>query len=174
MKSLLIALILLIPAFTIHAQETEKKSKKELKAEKEAKEMEDVKAMVDSKTFVFKARTVNPMKGRTINLTTDYDVKITGDSIFSYLPYFGVAYTASYGGTDSPMIFDKPFESCKSEKTKNGYLINVTAKNESDRLEYSFHISETGSTSLLVSSTNRQSISYYGDLEKIKENKETK
>jgi len=48
----------------------------------------------------------------------------------------------------------------------------VVVKNGNDRLEFNFHISETGSTSLNVSSLNRQSISYNGNLEKIKTKKE--
>jgi len=166
MKKLLFISLLIISIVTAYSQETEKKSKKELKAEKEAKQIEETKALVESKMFVFDARTANPMKGSTRTLTSEYDVRITKDSIYSYLPYFGVAYTASYGGTDSPMIFDKPFDTCTLEKTKKGYTIEVDVKNGNDKLDFSFYISENGSTTLNVSSTNRQSISYYGDVVK--------
>jgi hypothetical protein len=169
MKKLLIIALLIISIVTVNAQETEKKSKKEIRAEKEAKQIEETKAVVESKMFVFDARNVNPMKGRSITLTSEYDVKVTKDSIYSYLPYYGVAYTASYGGTDSPMIFDKPFETCNMEKTKKGYEVKVAVKNGNDRLDFSFYISETGSTTLSVSSTNRQSITYYGDIVKDKQ-----
>lgn len=167
-KILFIGLIMLV-VVSANAQDAVKKSKKELKAEKKAQKLEDIKSIIESKTFVFKANNANPMGGRTLNLTTSYEVKVTADSIFSYLPYFGVAYTASYGGTESPMIFDQPFETCDIEKTKNGNLVKVSVKNGSDRLEFSFHISETGSTSLSVSSINRQAISYTGNIEKIEE-----
>lgn len=167
MKNLLI-LALVFAIFSANAQETEKKSKKELKAEKKAKQIEEVKAIIESKNFVFDARNANPMKGRSVTLTSEYDVKVTNDSIFSYLPYFGVAYSASYGGTDSPMIFDVPFETCTQEKVKNGYMVKVEAKNDNDRLTFTFHISETGTTTLSVSSINRQSISYYGEILKEK------
>lgn len=171
MKNILIAAILIFSIFTINAQEAEKKSRKEIKAEKKAQEIEDVKAIIESKTFVFDVTTVNPMRGRTVNPTTAYDVRITKDSIYSYLPYFGVAYSTSYGGTDSPMIFSEPFESCDFEKTKKGYEVSTVVKNSNDRLEYNFHITETGSTSLVVTSSNRQSISYNGYLEIIKDEK---
>ncbi len=172
MKNLLIISILTLAVFTISAQE--KKSRKELKAEKKAEQREEVKRIVESKTFVFKANNANPMRGQTINLTSDYDVKITKDSIFSYLPFFGVAYSVNYGSTDSPMIFNKPFETCDFEETKNGTMIKVSVKNENDRLEFSFHISVTGSTSLNVSSLNRQSISYNGNIEIIMNSDEKK
>ncbi len=170
MRTILVIWILIFSVITINAQE--KKSKKEIKAEKKAQQIEEIKKIAESKTFVFKANNVNPMRGRTINLTSDYDVRITQDSIFSYLPFFGVAYSVNYGGTDSPMIFNRPFETCNFETTRNGYLVNVSVKNNNDRLEFSFHISVTGSTNLNVSSLNRQSISYNGFLENIKKEKE--
>ena len=169
MKNLLIIALITVFAITAGAQETEKKSKKELKAEKEAKKIEETKALVESKMFVFDARTVNPMKGSSRTLTSEYDVKITKDSIYSYLPYFGVAYTASYGGNDNPMDFDKPFETCTVEKTKKGYTVEVDVKNGNDKLDFSFYISENGTATLSVSSTNRQSITYYGDIVKAGE-----
>ena len=174
MRNFLLAGFLILSISIANGQETEKKSKKELKAEKKAQQIEDIKAIVEGKTFVFKATNANPMRGRTVNLTSEYDVKITKDSIFSYMPYFGVAYSVNYGSTDSPMTFNQPFETYNMEKTKNGYLVKVSAKNGNDRLEYNFHISETGTTSLNVSSLNRQSISYYGSLEKIKQKEEKK
>jgi hypothetical protein len=169
MKNLIMIALLAICVLSVGAQETEKKSKKQLKAEKEARKIEETKALVESKMFVFDARTANPMKGSSKTLTSEYDVKITKDSIYSYLPYFGVAYTASYGGTDSPMIFDKPFDTCTVEKTKKGYTVEVDVKNSNDKLDFSFYISENGSTTLSVSSTNRQSITYYGDIVKAGE-----
>jgi hypothetical protein len=153
------------------AQGQEKKSRKQQKAEKKAQQIEETKSIVDSKTFVFKATNANPMGRSSINLTTDYDVRIENDTIFSYLPYYGTAYTASYGGTDSPMIFDSPVVSYTVEETKKGYRIQVTAKNGNDRLDFNFHITETGSTTLNVASVNRQSISYFGNLEKVKPKK---
>lgn len=163
---------LFILAFTaVQVQGQEKKSKKEMRAEKKAQQIEDTKSLVDSGIFVFNATNANPMRGSTISLTTEYDVKVTKDSIYSYLPYYGVAYTASYGGTDSPMVFDSPIGSYSMEETKKGYRIKVSAKNGNDSLEFSFNITETGSTTLNVISANRQSISYFGNLE-IVEKKE--
>lgn len=166
MKNILMLGLIILLTVNVNAQEPQKKSKKLIRAEKEAKKIEETKALVESKTFVFDARNVNPMGGRSMTLTTQYDVKVTSDSIYSYLPYFGVAYSASYGGTDSPMIFEEPFETCEMEKTKKGYLVKVSVKKGNDRLDFSFHISEAGSTNLHVSSINRQAISYNGEIVK--------
>jgi len=68
MKTILTTFLIFTIAF-VSAQQTEEKSKKELRAEKKAKQIEEIKALVDSKTFVFDATNVNPMRGRTRNLT---------------------------------------------------------------------------------------------------------
>lgn len=171
MKKLVLIIAILFTGTVLFAQETEKKSKKELKAEKQAQQIAVVKALVESKTFVFKARTANPMKGRSVNLTSDYDMTIKGDSIYSYMPYFGQAYSAPYGSNESPMTFDKPIEKYTSEPAKQGYMVKVRVKNNNDLIDCTYHISETGSTTLSVSSTNRSAITYFGDIEKIEEKK---
>jgi hypothetical protein len=45
----------------------------------------------------------------------------------------------------------------------------VDVKNGNDKLDFSFYISENGSATLSVSSTNRQSINYNGDIVKTDE-----
>ncbi len=170
-----IATILLIFVFINgSAQETIKKSKRELKTEKSVIQKAETKALVESKNFVFDVQTVNPMRGRSVQVTSDYDVRIQNDSIFSYLPFFGRAYSINYGGTESPMIFEQPIRNFVSTETKNGYSIEVHVRNQNDILDFSFHITESGTTTLTVNSVNRQSISYYGRLEKIPEKKEGK
>src|SRR6187551_291744 len=58
-----------------------------------------VEKAVSSKQFVFKARTVLPMRGSSRTLTSDYEVSLLGDSIISHLPYFGRVYNTTYGGS---------------------------------------------------------------------------
>ena len=172
MKKLMLFAALVVLTVSVQAQTSEKKSKKEIKAEKKAQQIAETKMLVDSKSFVFDASTANPMKGRTVNLSTDYQLTIKNDSVNSYLPYYGVAYSgAAYGGGDSPMVFKQPLESYSSEVTKKGYMVKFKAKNGNDVIDGTLHVSETGSTSLSVSSMNRQSITYFGNLTKIEEEK---
>ncbi|MGZ5191332.1 MAG: DUF4251 domain-containing protein, partial [Flavisolibacter sp.] len=56
------------------------------------------KELVESKTFIFKVQTVMPSGTFNVQVTSDYDIKLNGDSLVTYLPYFGRAYTApDYG-----------------------------------------------------------------------------
>ena len=120
---------------------------------------------VETKEFVFKAQTVMPMSGGSKQLTTEYDVKFLGDSIVSYLPYFGRAYNASYGSTDGGINFTSTKFEYKAKAGKKGaWDITVKPKDAKEIQEMNFTISENGSTSLRVTSTNRQPISYYGHI----------
>lgn len=171
MKNILIVGLLIIAFVSTNAQETKKKSKKELKAEKKAKQVKETTALLENNAYIFSAKNANPIKGKPIHLDPSYSVKIENDTIVSYLPFYGRAYSVPYGGGGSGMDFTQPIESYSVEKSKKGYMVKLKVKNESDNLNYIFHISENGSTTLNVISVNRQSISYYGNIEKIEENK---
>ena len=136
-----------------------------------AQKTEEIKDLLESKTYVFKAINVNPMNGSSISLDGSFSVKIDNDTIVSYLPFYGRAYSIAYGSRVSGMDFTQPIENYTFEKSKKGYLIKVKIKNGSDSLDYTFHISENGTSTLNVNSINRQSISYYGNIEKFEERK---
>lgn len=171
MKTIL-TIILVLAILGAGGQEKTAKTNRQKKAEKQAERIAEVTDALNSKAFTMDVRTVNPMQGSTINVTSEYEVRIKNDSLFSYLPYFGRAYTASLP-PESPMIFDSPIEEYSIEKKGKGmYQVSAKVKNKMDNLIYFFIISETGSATLSVTSNNRQSISYYGTIEKInRENK---
>lgn len=164
MKNAILIVLLILSVLVVSGQEKEKKSRKEKKAEKNAELIEQTKNLVDSKNFVFVPRTANPMSGKAITLTGGYDLTLNNDSVTSYLPYYGRAYSAAYG-VENPMRFNLPVSDYTSEKTKKGYEVRFSVKNANDLINLTFHIMETGSATLQVNSTNRQGISYYGVLE---------
>jgi hypothetical protein len=124
---------------------------------------------VHAKEFVFKAQTVMPMSGGSKQLTTENDVKFLGDSIVSYLPYFGRAYNASYGSSDGGINFTSTKFDYKAKAGKKGaWNITVKPNDVKDIQEMNFTISENGSASLNVTSHNRQPISFYGHIIKPK------
>jgi hypothetical protein len=145
-----------------------KKSRKEIRSEEKKQRQTEVINCIESRVFVFKANYALPLGGSTVNLTSDYDLKIKNDSVFSFLPYFGVAHTAEYGSRTSPMDFDLPLLNYSLEKNKKGFSITFDVKNQIDFLKFSLQVSESGFASLSVTSTNRQSISYTGTVQPIK------
>lgn len=139
-------------------------SKEEKKAANEAM----IKNLVDSQTYKFVAQSAMPMSGRTRQLTSDYDLKITKTTVVSYLPYFGRAYTAPMDPTRSGIQFtSKDFDYTVTERTKGGWDVRIKPKDYRDVQQMSLSISTDGYASLQVTSTSRQMISFNGYIKAI-------
>ena len=161
---------ILLSLFSVMLNGQDKKSRKE---KREKKEIEFVKtdSLINSKVFVFKASKANSTGGGQIDLTTHIaELIINKDSVESYLPYFGRAYRASYGG-GSGIKFETVLTDYKVEKNskKLNFIISFSAKTKDDNFQCSLSISYSGSATLSVNSNNRAFISYYGDIKSIKE-----
>ena len=100
--------LLLITAMsmpTLSAQT--KKEKKELK--KQA-----VEKLVTSGKYKINVNRALPARGRSVTLTSPYSVEIRNDSVISYLPYYGRAYSIPYGGGEG-LNFKAPLTDYKLE-----------------------------------------------------------
>lgn len=150
-------------AGTTNAQVTRK--------EKAAAKKAAIQKAVESRNFTFQAQSASPMRGGNINITMEYDVRITGDSVISYLPFYGRAYVAPMDPTDNPMRFTSTKFSYDSKTQKNGYEIVIKPTDTKDVKQMRLSISENGYGTLSVTNLNRDPISFYGY---IVENKKPK
>lgn len=158
-KLILWGLICMIAAMPAFAQS---------RSEKKARIERAVKEAVDAKTYEINVDRMHPIKGGSRTLTTNYSLKVRNDSVYSYLPYFGVAYSVPYGGGKG-MIFNEPLTDYTTKKLKKGKVqVTFQTRSEGDNYEYSLTIYPNGSTTINVQATNRQSISYTGEMD-IKE-----
>lgn len=133
-------------------------------SEKKAQIERAVKEAIDSKTYKIDVNRMQPMRGGSRTLTTNYSLKISNDSVYSYLPYFGVAYNIPYGGGKG-LVFSEPITEYKTKELKKGRMqIDFKTRSEGDNYEYSLTIYPNGSTTIHVQTSNRQSISYTGDM----------
>lgn len=92
-KLILLGLICLTVAMPTTAQNRNEKKARTERAVKEA---------IAAKQYKINVDRMQPMRGGSRNLTTNYTLEIRNDSVFSYLPYFGVAYNAPYGRRQEP------------------------------------------------------------------------
>ncbi|MDO6430720.1 DUF4251 domain-containing protein [Flavitalea sp. BT771] len=133
------------------------------KQDKKAAKAAAIKSLVDSQTFVFAAQTALPMSGRTRQLTSDYDLRVTKSSVISYLPYFGRAYQAPLDPSKGGIQFtSKDFEYTATPGKKGGWTILVKPRDYRDVQQMTLSISDDGYGTLQVISTNRQPISFNG------------
>lgn len=124
-----------------------------------------VKDMIDSKKFMFVAEMVNPLRGRNRYLTSRYDVSVSKDSLVSYLPYFGRAYTAPLNSSEAGIQFTSTNFSYNATQLKsNKWQVVIKPNDVSAGPELSFTIFDTGSASLVVTSTSKDPISFTGHL----------
>lgn len=106
-----------------------------------------------------------PMRGRNITLSSPYSLEIRNDSVFSYLPYYGRAYSVPYGG-GSGLIFNAPLKEYTMDLDKKGNaVIKFSARSPEDFFEFSAKVFSNGTASIDVIMQNRQSISYRGELD---------
>lgn len=155
-----VGIVLLVGGQSLYAQ-----SKKEKREQKE----KEVKEMIDKKRFTIDVDRALPMGGRSVNLTTPYSFEMRGDSAISYLPYFGRAYSVPYGGGDG-MRFEKSVTdySCSFNKKGTAQIKFVTRANE-DTYRFNIQVFANGSATINVTPTNKQSITYQGELAPKKE-----
>ena len=135
------------------------------KKEKKQQREQAVREAVDAKAYKINVDRVMPMKGGSKHLTSDYSLEIRNDSVYSYLPYFGVAYNVPYGGGKG-LNFSAPLSEYTSTYSKKGNAkITLKVRNEEDNYLYNITIYPNGSSNIQVTPTNRQSISFSGEID---------
>lgn len=110
---------------------------------------------------------VVPQRMLPRHLTSTYTLRILGDSVESYLPYFGVAYRAGYdGGRVSPLVFTGHIDHYRLSAGKKGsYTITFSTRHHSELMEYQLDVFENGRAGLQVHSSDRESISFNGEMQ---------
>ncbi len=84
--------------------------------------------------------------------------------IESEMPYFGKAYSSIVYGGDTGMKFKGKPSEFTVIKGKKGFEVKAVVQGTSDRYILYLTVGFSGSSSLSISSNNRSSISYNGDI----------
>lgn len=135
--------------------------------DKKAARESAIKKSVDDKSYTFTANQATPLGGGPVILTSVYDLRIKGDSVISFLPYFGRAYfDVGYNPTDGGIKFTSTkFNYKKVEKSKGGWEITIKPEDVRNVISLVLRVSKDGYASLYISSNNRDAITYDGYLE---------
>jgi hypothetical protein len=158
--------ILLVPAMALglgagiaQAQQTPKQAEK---ATKQAA----IQKSVEGKNYTFIAQYALPLRGGQKYLTSDYDLRVTKDSVIAWLPYFGRVYMdPPLYPDDAGIKFTSTKFSYKSEpKKKGGWTITIIPKDIKYTSKLTLDIFPDGTSYLLVTSYNRDQINFNGYL----------
>jgi len=167
MKTAVLSFFLSFSMLIGFAQE---KTKQQIKEEQKLAKQKKVEALIDSKEYEFVGTMAYPMRGRSIDLTTNSNfLRVKNDSIHSEMPYFGRAYAGvAYGGGSGGLDFKGVAKKYSVTKGKKNYVIKTEVRDNSDNYSIILTVYFDGGASLTISSNNRDSINYRGNLEKQK------
>lgn len=131
--------------------------------EQEARQKQLVEEKIQNRQFTISIDRMLPMRGAPRNIQ-GYSLQLDGNRLISYLPYFGVAYDAPYGGGKG-LNFEADIMEYSDTMDKDGHVIQLLVDNEEDVYLYSITIFDNGSSSVYVKGRKREQISFTGRLE---------
>ncbi len=138
------------------------------KNEKKDAQYEQMAALIDGGEFAYTVQSANPTGGKTVQITSSYTMEAKEGIYKAYLPYFGRAHNASYGG-DGGVEFEGEPTDLKINKNadKRTITISFSIKNENETYGCTLVTGGGGNGTLTISSSNRSIISYYGKVSEL-------
>jgi len=137
-------------------------------AKAQKKSPDEIKKIVESQNYVFKAQWANPQASISRQLTSDYDLTIAGDTVISYLPYFGRAYVAPIDPSEGGIRFTSTKFDYKLSQNGKSWKVMIKPKDSPGVQQLYLEIFDNGNATLQVVSTDRQAISFNGYVEENK------
>lgn len=165
MKTVVLSFFLSFSMLMGFAQE---KTKQQIKEEQKQIRMQKMEELLNSKQFEFVGNMAYPQSGRSIDLTTNTNYfRVKNDSIHSEMPYFGRAFAGVGYGSDSGLSFKGPMSNYIIKKNKKNFVVKTNVKGSSDSYSIVLTVFSDGGATLSISSNNRNTISYRGELDKL-------
>lgn len=120
---------------------------------------------IESGRYRVGVRTAYPVRGGAVQVTGDYGLEVSGDSVTVYLPYFGRGYTLPYGGGKG-LNFKALTTEYDVRKMKRGRTrVEFSTRNDEDIYRFTVDIFDNGQVTVDVQPQQRSRISYGGELE---------
>ena len=107
----------------------------------------------------------NPLNMNRINLIDNPNyVRMNGDSVSIFLPYFGVRHMGGGYNADNGIRVDNVVKNLKITDKRKSSQLNFTANSSKNNESYQFMIEifENGNTYIVVNSSQRSTINYQG------------
>jgi hypothetical protein len=145
-------------------------STKNAERSKDLQNFEQLRELVNSREFEIENDWAVPMRLTTVNLIGNPNfIRFKGDSVEVFLPYFGVRQSGGGYGTSGGIEYEGPAEDLEiaEDMTKNNILINFEGQQGSEHLQFIITLFSKGNSSTSVNSSERDAISYWGNVRAI-------
>ncbi len=128
--------------------------------------------LLQDKRYTFSVQSIQSLRGQVrpeFQSQGYYSLRVTPDSVISYLPFFGRAFTPSIGSSENGLEFSSvKFDYTVTDRKKGGWDILIKPKDVSKVQQLSLTIFPNGNASLQVISTARDPMSFQGLVVKTK------
>jgi hypothetical protein len=149
----MMAVLALVACSTLTPEEKE--------ARKVARAQAVEKALAD-RHYSIDVQMMYPQRGPAKNISGNYSLEVKGDTLVSYLPYFGRAFQVPYGGGKGLDFIAVIGEYSAVKDAKGQTLVTIKVTNEEDTYLYQLGIFDNGSTTIDVQPKQREPISFSG------------
>ncbi len=157
------AILSVVTALLLTACGTQKLSVAEKAARLEA-QMQQVDSLVRGMRFGIEVNAAFPQRGNMVNLNYDYGIQIHGDTLRSYLPYYGRAYQVPYGGGKALDFSERIQRHTLTQGKKGEQQLQMWVENDEDVYVYTLKVYAGGNIDLTVESHQRDRIRFTGQL----------
>ena len=108
---------------------------------------------------------MNTMRYGSRTVTPDFYLELKGDTVRSYLPYFGHAYQSSMMSPSQGLNFETKVKSISlTQPKKNLSRIEIDMRTDEDTYYYVVELYDSGQAYIHVRSQHRDPISFDGNL----------
>lgn len=135
----------------------------ELRKQNLALTAQNVRKALDDRYYTIDMTYIRPRRVSSRHLDGGYYLHISGDSIYSCLPYVGRAYNIPYGGGDG-LDFDGVMQQYNESRSSDGKgtKIDIIVTNSEDRYQYLLYVADDGHATLDVFPASREAIAFNG------------
>ena len=134
------------------------------KAEREAAITRQVQEGLDTRHYTIAVDWMKPLGGMARHVTSNYELKVNGDEVDSYLPYVGEAYRVPYGGGKGLNFKGKIENYTITYPTSNRSHIEFMVNNGEDVYYFRIDVFNNGKSIIDIIAQERDAISFDGEM----------
>ena len=134
------------------------------KAEREAAVTRQVQEGLDSRHYTIAVDWMKPLGGVPRHVSSNYELKVDGDDVDSYLPYVGEAYRVPYGGGKGLNFKGKIENYTITYPTSNRSHIEFKVNNGEDVYYFRIDVFDNGKSIIDIIAQDHDAISFDGEM----------
>jgi hypothetical protein len=134
------------------------------KVEREAQVTRQVQEGLDTRHYTIAVDWMKPLGGMPRHVSSNYELKVNGDEVDSYLPYVGEAYRLPYGGGKGLNFKGKIEKYSINYPTSNRSHIEFSANSGEDVYYFRIDVFNNGKSIIDIIAQDRDAISFDGEM----------